>query len=128
MIVYSTCTLNEIENEEVLAKIQEKYGLQITLITHKKYRPHRDKCGGFFLAKIQKISSVETQKTTQLPQKNPNFDFSDKLQIQIKSYLSDTFGIKKLSENALFYATTNAIYLTTKQYLDLHGKISLDKV
>jgi 16S rRNA (cytosine1407-C5)-methyltransferase len=62
IIVYSTCTLNEIENERVLQKIQETYGSTIELLMHKKYRPHRDKCGGFFLAKILKKSPIKTKK------------------------------------------------------------------
>jgi NOL1/NOP2/fmu family ribosome biogenesis protein len=57
----------------------------------------------------------------------PAFDLSDKLQNQVKSYLTETFGIKKIPDNTIFYATTNAIYITTKQYHTIHGKLSLDK-
>jgi len=44
-IVYSTCTLNEIENEEVITTIFTKYQGVVELEFSKKYRPHRDNCG-----------------------------------------------------------------------------------
>ncbi len=173
LLVYSTCTLNEIENEEVVSKISKKYQWFLELEFSKKYRPHRDKCGGFFLALFRKIASVEDfiskKNSNQLSflsggsslvgsssskafqasnassylsgkrsssstsfqkksPKNPNFNISSKLQLEVKTYLQDNFGIQNLPENMYFLATDNAIYLTDKIYLSIHGKMSLDKI
>ncbi|MDD3262241.1 MAG: RsmB/NOP family class I SAM-dependent RNA methyltransferase [Candidatus Absconditabacteria bacterium] len=133
-IVYSTCTLNEIENEEVISTITEKYKGVVELEFNKKYRPHRDHCGGFFVAVFRKIdrdaiNRVSTNKITQkIPLKIPDFNISDKLQSQVKLYLTEQFDVSKIHSNSLFYSTINSIYLTTTDYLTLHSKLSLDKV
>jgi hypothetical protein len=133
-IVYSTCTLNQIENEEVVSTVIQKYKGVVQLEFSKKYRPHRDKCGGFFVAVFRKndrdaINRVSTNKTTQkIPLKTPDFNLSDKLQSQVKNHLTDQFGINKIPDNILFYSTINSIYATTKDYQNIHGKLSLDKV
>lgn len=128
-IVYSTCTLNEIENEEVISTISTKYKWVVELEFSKKYRPHRDNCGGFFLAKFNKIHhSLFTAQHKNIGLKTPDFNLSDKLQSQVKSYLNENFGIQNIPSNLLFYSTINSIYITTTDYLTIHGKLSLDKV
>lgn len=52
-VVYSTCTLNMIENEDVVEKTLQQYADTIELVFAKKYRPHRDHTGGFFVAKFK---------------------------------------------------------------------------
>ncbi|HCB51404.1 TPA: hypothetical protein DEP21_02395 [Patescibacteria group bacterium] len=88
--MYSTCTLNQIENEEVIKKTLEAFGDQISLERSKKYRPHRDHTGGFFVAKIQKHSSIKPQNIQQSP-KIPLFDTSNKLQFQVRELLKKDF-------------------------------------
>lgn len=128
-IVYSTCTLNQIENEEVISTITQKYKGVVELEFSKKYRPHRDHCGGFFVAKFRKTARCATSDSSpKIPLKTPDFNLSDKLQSQVKSYLSEQFGINKISDDILFYSTINSIYATNNDYLNIHGKISLDKV
>ncbi len=53
-IVYSTCTLNEIENEGVLKNMKEIYGDAFEVVSMKKFWPHIDLVEGFFSAKILK--------------------------------------------------------------------------
>ncbi|AHB41831.1 rRNA (cytosine-C(5)-)-methyltransferase RsmF [candidate division SR1 bacterium RAAC1_SR1_1] len=128
-IVYSTCTLNQIENEEVISTITEKYKGVVELEFSKKYRPHRDHCGGFFVAKFQKTARCATSDSSpKIPLKTPDFNLSDKLQSQVKSYLAEQFGISNILDTTLFFSTTNTIYATTKDYQAIHGKLSLDKV
>ncbi len=128
-IVYSTCTLNEIENEEVINAVSTKYQGIIKLEYSKKYRPHRDHCGGFFVAKFQKIARCATSNPSpKIPLKTPDFNISNTLQSQVKNYLQEQFGIKNLPNKYLFYATINTIYLTTNDYIHIHGKLSIDKV
>lgn len=57
-MVYSTCALNDLENEGILAYISEKYGEKIEIIFQKKFWPHIDQTGGFFMAKIVKKASI----------------------------------------------------------------------
>lgn len=130
-IVYSTCTLNKIENEEVIETISQKYKWIIELDFSKKYRPHRDFCGWFFLAKFKKLQRPifdEPNKVVNLPIRTPDFNIWNAFQNQVKSYLSEKFAIKNISKNILFYSTINSVYLTTTDYLSIHAKLSLDKV
>lgn len=41
-LVYSTCTLNHIENEEVLASAKETFGDQIEIVFSKRFWPHTE--------------------------------------------------------------------------------------
>jgi 16S rRNA (cytosine1407-C5)-methyltransferase len=57
-MIYSTCSLNLLENEGVLEAMREKYDGSFEIIFQKKFWPHIDKTGGFFVSKIRKISSL----------------------------------------------------------------------
>ena len=90
-MVYSTCTLNTIENEQVVEKMLEKYSESLEIIeidTTAKYHrnwPHRDKTWGFFVAKIRKVASMNSEYT---PQKRPLQNF-EKLQNKQEKYIED---------------------------------------
>jgi len=69
----------------------EAFGDQISLLRSKKYRPHRDHTGGFFVAKIQKNTfSLPKNKAQQAP-RIPLFDTSAKLQSQVRVTLKQDF-------------------------------------
>ena len=57
-MIYSTCSLNLIENEWVLDAMYEKYGNAFEIVFQKKFWPHIDGTGGFFVAKIRKLKSL----------------------------------------------------------------------
>lgn len=67
-IVYSTCTLNKLENEEVIEKVLKKYWDYIEIVPlsdeykYKRNWPHYDFTWGFFVAKIKKINSILNNK------------------------------------------------------------------
>ena len=63
-MIYSTCTLNLIENEWVLLGMQEKYPNTFEVIFQKKWWPHIDGTGGFFVAKIRKTGSIEPKSSS----------------------------------------------------------------
>jgi 16S rRNA (cytosine1407-C5)-methyltransferase len=64
-MVYSTCTMNRIENEEVLERIEKKYPGTIEIIIQRRFWPHRDNTGGFFHAHLRKIAPLShPEKTT----------------------------------------------------------------
>lgn len=63
-LVYSTCTLNTMENEEVLEKFLKKYDWYFEIIPlwendFIRNWPHKNHTGWFFVAKLQKIQSLE---------------------------------------------------------------------
>lgn len=58
-MIYSTCSLNLLENEWVLDSMRERYGQSFKVTYEKKFWPHIDGTGGFFVAKIRKIAALE---------------------------------------------------------------------
>ncbi len=61
-MIYSTCSLNLLENEWVLETMSGKYGNAFEIIFQKKFWPHIDGTGGFFVAKIKKLQSLWNMK------------------------------------------------------------------
>lgn len=57
-MLYSTCTLNTVENEEVVQKIAEKYPNTFEIVFQKRFWPHTQESGGFFVCKIKKIAPI----------------------------------------------------------------------
>lgn len=57
-MVYSTCALNDIENEGVITHIREKFGDALSISYEKKFWPHIDHTGGFYIAKIHKHDHI----------------------------------------------------------------------
>lgn len=53
VLVYSTCTLNTRENEEVIQMFLKEH-LEFERLEQKTYYPHLDKTDGFFICKLQK--------------------------------------------------------------------------
>lgn len=64
-MIYSTCSLNLLENEWVLDAMRQKYGQSFEILYQKKFWPHIDGTGGFFVAKIRKIASIESEKQSE---------------------------------------------------------------
>lgn len=61
-MVYSTCSLNDIENEWVLSSIEKKYPGSFEVLYEKKFWPQRDKTWGFYVVKIRKLTKI-SEKT-----------------------------------------------------------------
>ena len=129
-VVYSTCTLNTIENEDVIEAIQQQYADRIQLIFSKKYRPHRDHTGGFFVAKFKVSPEAGPDNVWMFWQniRTESLNISTRLQAQIREQLSLDFGISELPDHYFFLATPQSIYLTSTDYTKIHGTISLDKI
>jgi 16S rRNA C967 or C1407 C5-methylase (RsmB/RsmF family)/NOL1/NOP2/fmu family ribosome biogenesis protein len=71
-MIYSTCSMNLLENEWVVQKIVEKYPWVLEILYEKRFWPHKEKTGGFFVIKIRKIQSIETLKEQKENDKHPN--------------------------------------------------------
>lgn len=57
-ILYSTCTLNRFENEGVLEGAQAALPGTFEVVFQKKFWPHAEGAGGFFVAKLKKIAAA----------------------------------------------------------------------
>ncbi len=61
-MIYSTCSLNLLEDEWVLVSMQKKYHWIFEVLYEKKFWPHTDKTGGFFVVKLKKTASIERKE------------------------------------------------------------------
>lgn len=57
-LLYSTCTLNRYENEGVLEGAAEALPGAFEIVFQKKFWPHAEGAGGFFVAKLRKLAPV----------------------------------------------------------------------
>ncbi|EKD30417.1 MAG: hypothetical protein ACD_78C00065G0012 [uncultured bacterium (gcode 4)] len=58
-ILYSTCTLNKIENEGVVNEILNRYPESFEVLFEKRFWPQDEGSGGFFVCKIRKNTTIE---------------------------------------------------------------------
>lgn len=103
-MVYSTCALNDIENEWIIKFIKEKYNDKIEIIYEKKFWPHIDKTWWFFMAKIIKKSKIEIRNNEN--PKNYNSDirkyrkklkwFETKENIELFSHKNKILAVKNV--------------------------------
>lgn len=71
-MIYSTCSLNMIENEGVLESMYEKYGISFEVIFQKRFWPHIEWTGGFFVAKIKKLQSLSALSSWSTTAQDPS--------------------------------------------------------
>lgn len=57
-MLYSTCTLNKIENEGVVNEIKSRYPDSFEVLFEKRFWPQDEGSGGFFVCKIRKNSPL----------------------------------------------------------------------
>ncbi len=75
-MVYSTCTLNRMENEEVIEFAKEKFWWAFEVISvdgdniYKRNWPHKNNTGWFFVAKIRKVNSCQETTETKFVRQN----------------------------------------------------------
>jgi len=155
-IIYSTCTLNPIENEKNIQDILEKYGDILELeelilpsadkwvttfydkeiidpkIAEKciRCRPHKQGTGWFFLAKFRKKESVLIQNMKRPHDRNSEqyFNIWSDVQKQVKNYLEQSFGLIIDAEKYLFVRTPKHVYVTSPMFRTMHGIMAFDRV
>ncbi len=120
-LVYSTCTLNRIENEEIINKLTDKYWDFFNIISLSdnldtpliRAWPHKNKTGWFFVVKLRKNSSFEIEiDTEKLQTHTQGFEkISRKDKKQISGYLKKSFWLKLSGK---FYVYRNEVYYTEK--------------
>ncbi len=156
-IIFSTCTLNPIENEWNLKKILDFFGSSVELVnieiknksswiwyyndeqilnsedTQKvaRFWPHIQKTWWFFISKIVKKDTTEklVSKESRLYPKNPfKIDFSNSLQKKILNYLSQEFGIKTIETAHFFVSTRNQVYLVSPKFLEIKDLMHIERI
>jgi 16S rRNA (cytosine1407-C5)-methyltransferase len=120
-LVYSTCTLNRLENEEIINKLTDKYGDYFNIISLSedlskpliRAWPHKNNTGGFFVVKLRKKAPIEDLKSSNKLQKNTQgFEkVSNTEEKTILNFLEQTFALKLSGK---FYTYRNEVYYTEK--------------
>lgn len=151
-IIYSTCTINPRENEQVVAFALEKFGDVITLdnvaIPWKsnwvsswewetllsvenaqkvaRFWPHIQKTWWFFIAFFTKKSPTEYREniSKNIPSQ---LDISQSLQDKVSTLLNQDFGISINPLDHLFVSSQKKIFLTHPDYKKIHDKIYIEK-
>ena len=153
-IVYSTCTLNPLENEQVIWKILKEFEGKIALMRVEidekspglmqywdenllsqedaqkvaRFWPHKQKTGGFFIAKLKKLSSLPyTPQYDKRKKEKIWLNDSFELQSQVWNYLFENRGIEKQND-IFFLASENSIYLTSPEYSQLPSGLFVEKI
>lgn len=120
-LVYSTCTLNRLENEEILNKLTDKYGDYFRIISLQEDMdkplirnwPHINNTWWFFVAKLIKKESIPEKESTKKLQKNTQgFDkLSNTSEKIVTEFLEDNFS---LTLNGKFFSYRDGIYYSEK--------------
>lgn len=120
-LVYSTCTLNRLENEDIINKLTDKYWDYFNIISLNedlsepliRAWPHRNKTWGFFVVKLKKKTSIDEEISLKKLQKNTQWfeKVSNNEHKHIINFLNETFW---LSFTGKFYVYRNEVYYTEK--------------
>ena len=119
-LVYSTCTLNRLENEEILNKLTDVYWdhFSIALLDRKNNHPlvrawpHKNNTGWFFVAKIVKTSSLPEKKKKEFKNNPQGFEkLSNTAEKTVTEFLIQNFD---LTLPGKFYTYRNEIYYGEK--------------
>jgi len=115
-MLYSTCTMNKIENEWIIENALKKYPESFRIVFQKRFWPHIDETGWFFVCKIKKLKSID-YKTKLKPELSnteiKNLTLNEK---KILDKFSETSGLDlsgfeifKYKEEVLIIRKTSAI-------------------
>jgi len=120
-LVYSTCTLNRLENEDIINKLTDKYGDYFRIISLSEDTsnplirawPHKNNTGWFFVVKLIKKESVEGIKIkNKLQTHTQGFDkLSNTSEKIVTHFLSENFSLELPGK---FYTYRNEIYYGEK--------------
>lgn len=152
-LIYSTCTLNPLENEGVISSLLKYYPDAVQLLpidikekspglTHynwhplltaeqanqlARFRPHIQHTGWFFIAKIKKLKSLPNYlHIDKRKQQESWLRYDSTLQNEVWDFLSKERGIPRQT-NLSFLASPSTIYLTTPQFSKLPPQLFIEK-
>ncbi len=152
-IVYSTCTINHLENEGNIQRILSEYPgiLEVQNIDVSwvetgihKYQdktiidkeiaqkcircwPHHQHTGWFFVTHLIKKKPLRWYHEKIHANYNSQFHYWPWVQKEVKKYLKESFGIETNS-NHFFVSTKDTIYVTTPKIVDILAFLRCEKV
>lgn len=154
-IVYSTCTLNPDENELLIEKVLEFFGdtvevVDLNISTGSKWleyewidqdraskyarcRPHKQKTGWFFIAKMKKIKETPVHKDIKhthklLPRNQFKLNSSKKLQQEVQTYIKKRFNINIDKQKHFFVSTKEKVYICSPSSKGVLPHLHLEKI
>ncbi len=156
-IVYSTCTINPYENEQIVAKILDFFNGSVELTDlslqevsegyplseefsdsynhHQvaRLRPHLHHTGWFFIAKLRKLTATNENEDKErdhklLPKNQFKIDQSKNLQWRVQAWLKEEFWITIDQTRHRFMATKDNLYLISPELKDISGQINFEKM
>lgn len=101
-MLYSTCTMNKIEDEWVIENILKKYPESFEIVLQKRFWPHIDNTWWFFVCKIKKLKPID-------------YKFSHKTELYNEDIKQLTNSSKDIIQK-----------FCKKTWLNLDGKLLLD--
>lgn len=143
-LVYSTCTLNQLENQGICQHLLALYPDAVQFDSLSDLFEGADKActregflhvwpqifdtEGFFIAKITKTASVP--RLNSLPKQQKNFPFAPASQKQTEAlaeYLSHTFSLQ-LPEKDLLYVRDDEYWLFPQQFIPFIGTMRFQRI
>ncbi|KMT64048.1 16S rRNA (cytosine(1407)-C(5))-methyltransferase RsmF [Catenovulum maritimum] len=146
-LIYSTCTLNPYENQNICLKLQQMFPEQIEFESLANLFEGAGECTtkegflhvwpqiydseGFFVARIKKIQAITAPETIDNPFKKlgkfPYQAISKKSQTSLKEYLSKQFGCDNFPFEAC-YQRNDDIWYFPPAFETLKGKLKFSRV
>lgn len=123
-LLYSTCTLNEFENEGAINSLRETFGDRFEVEFTKRFWPGNGN-GGFFIAKIRKTTEIDPayfEKANAKQGSSRNFGRGELLDGKIRDSILDT--LKTLS-NFSFRDYSFARFFTYAKAIKTHPKLRI---
>ncbi|CAG9296733.1 16S rRNA (cytosine(1407)-C(5))-methyltransferase RsmF [Celerinatantimonas diazotrophica] len=143
VVIYSTCTLNRLENEQVVELIQQRYPQAVEVVPLGTLFPDAQRAlttegylhvwpqvydsEGFFVAAIKKKASLTIKPVHKKVRPLPFTKASPKQLQQISSYLKRQFGIV-LQEHYVVMIRDNEYWLFPEAIYQLTGEIRFDRI
>jgi len=144
VLVYSTCTLNHEENQQVCQHLLQRFADQVEVVALDRLFDGADKVAteqgylhiwpqifdseGFFVATFRK--SEQAAITEPEPLKLGKFPFakaSMKAEAEIADHLNELFDWQK-PDNMIFYSRDSEFWLFPSEVEQIAGKIKLDRI
>ncbi|AZG73057.1 16S rRNA (cytosine(1407)-C(5))-methyltransferase RsmF [Shewanella livingstonensis] len=143
-LVYSTCTLSQLENQHICQHLQQTYPDAVEFISLASLFEGAEKActeegflhvwpqiydsEGFFVAKIRKTASIERTKKQPKPQKNFPFSVAnDKQKTELKQYFKDSFCID-LPNDDIIMLRDDEYWLFPTQFMPFIGKMRFQRI
>lgn len=142
-LTYSTCTLNQQENQQVCLHLQQKFGDAVEFLPLDGLFKNAEQAltehgflhiypqifdsEGFFVAKIKKLSSVSPPEVNKRLGKFPFEQASDKAKQQIQQALNETLGIE-IPNSSEIWLRDKEVWLFPSAMTHMIGELRFSRI